>query len=37
MAKSLQVPQMASFPIFAPLKKRGLTVNESVLKANVPF
>ena len=37
IAKSLQVPQTASFPIFAPLKKSGETVNESVLKANVPF
>ena len=37
IAKSLQVPQMASFPIFAPLKKRGLTVKLSVLKASFPF
>jgi len=37
MAKSLQVPQMANFPISAPLKNKGLTVNESVLKANSPF
>jgi len=30
------VPVIASFPMFPPLKKRGFTVNPSMVKANLP-